>query len=96
MNDTIEAERALARFDSTFGMELDGSVKSKGITFFTSRKVPPGFAWVMDKDAMGKYTLCRSRRRARRRGATATRWRTGTRSSSRSTSRTPTCGRTAG
>jgi hypothetical protein len=57
LNDTIEAERALARFDSTFGMELDGSVKSKGINFFTSRKVPPGFAWVMDKDAMGKYTL---------------------------------------
>lgn len=57
LNDTIEAERALARFDSTFGMELDGSVKAKGINFFTSRKVPPGFAWVMDKDAMGKFTL---------------------------------------
>jgi hypothetical protein len=57
LNDTIEAERAMARFDSTFGMELDGSVKAKGINFFTSRKVPPGFAWVMDKDAMGKYTL---------------------------------------
>jgi hypothetical protein len=56
-NDTIEAERALARFSSTFGMELDGDVKSKGIEFFTSRKVPPGFVWVMDRDAMGKYTL---------------------------------------
>jgi hypothetical protein len=57
MNDTIEAERALSRFDSTFGMELDGSVKSKGIEFFSSRKTPPGYAWVMDRDAMGKYTL---------------------------------------
>jgi hypothetical protein len=57
-NDTIEAERALARFSSTFGMELDGSIKSKGIDFFTSRRVPPGFAWVMDKSqAGGKYTL---------------------------------------
>jgi hypothetical protein len=56
-NDTIEAERAMSRFDSTFGMELDGSVKAKGITFFTSRKVPPGYAFILDKSAMGKYTL---------------------------------------
>jgi hypothetical protein len=56
-NDTIEAERALSRFDSTFGMELDGSVKAKGITFFSSRKVPPGYAFILDKSAMGKYTL---------------------------------------
>lgn len=58
MNDTIEAEKASARFASTFGMELDGSVKSKGLTFFSSRKVPPACAWVLDKSAaMGKYTL---------------------------------------
>ena len=58
LNDTTEAERALARFSSTFGMELDGSVKAKGIEFFDSRKVPPGFAWVLDKsETVGKYTL---------------------------------------
>ena len=57
-NDTIEAEKASARFASTFGMELDGSVKAKGITFFTSQKVPPGYAWIMDKsETVGKYTL---------------------------------------
>jgi hypothetical protein len=57
-NDTIEAERALSRFDSTMGMELDGSVKAKGITFFSSRKVPPGYAFVADmKNAVGKYSL---------------------------------------
>lgn len=57
-NDTIEAERAMARFSGTFGMELDGSVKAKGITFFTSRKVPPGFAFILDKsEAVGKFTL---------------------------------------
>lgn len=56
-NDLIEAEKANARFASTMGMELDGSVKSKGINFFSSRKVPPGYAWVLDKDAIGKYTL---------------------------------------
>ncbi len=57
-NDTIEAERALARFSGTFGMELDGSVKAKGIEFFTSRKAPPGFAFIMDKsETVGKFTL---------------------------------------
>jgi hypothetical protein len=57
-NDTIEAERALARFNGTFGMELDGSVKAKGFEFFTSRKVPPGYVWILDRsEAMGKYTL---------------------------------------
>lgn len=57
-NDTIEAERALARFSGTFGMELDGSVKAKGIEFFTSRKVPPGYAFILDRsEAVGKYTL---------------------------------------
>lgn len=57
-NDTIEAERALSRFDSTMGMELDGSVKAKGITFFSSRKTPPGYAFIMDKNnAVGKYSL---------------------------------------
>lgn len=57
-NDTIEAERALSRFDSTMGMELDGSVKAKGITFFSSRKTPPGYAFVLDKsNGVGKYSL---------------------------------------
>ncbi len=57
-NDTIEAERALSRFDSTMGMELDGSVKAKGITFFSTRKTPPGYAFVLDKaNGVGKYSL---------------------------------------
>jgi hypothetical protein len=38
-------------------MELDASVKAKGITFFTSRKVPPGYAFITDKKALGKITL---------------------------------------
>lgn len=56
-NDVIEAERAAARFASTFGMELDGSVKAKGLEFFSSRKVPPGYAFIVDKSAIGKGTL---------------------------------------
>jgi hypothetical protein len=57
-NDTIEGERALSRFSGTFGMELDGSVKAKGIEFFTSRKAPPGFVFILDRDeTVGKYSL---------------------------------------
>ena len=56
-NDTIEAERAAARFASTFGMELDGSVKAKGVEFFTSRKAIPGYVIGMDSDAFGKFSL---------------------------------------
>jgi hypothetical protein len=56
-NDVIEAEKASARFASTFGMELDGSVKAKGIEFYSSRKCPPGYAFVLDKSSIGKYTL---------------------------------------
>jgi hypothetical protein len=55
---TIENEKTgVMRFNSTLGMELDASVKAKGITFFTSRKVPPGFAFILDKRAIGKVTL---------------------------------------
>jgi hypothetical protein len=57
LNDTIEAERALSRFAGTFGMELDGSIKSKGVEFFSSRKVPPGYAFILDKDGIGKFSL---------------------------------------
>jgi hypothetical protein len=57
LNDTIEAERALSRFSGTFGMELDGSIKSKGVEFFSSRKVPPGYAFILDKDGIGKFSL---------------------------------------
>ena len=56
-NDTIEAERAAARFASTFGMELDGSVKAKGVEFFSSRKSVPGYVMIMDSSAFGKISL---------------------------------------
>lgn len=56
-NDVIEAERSLSRFSGTFGMEMDGSVKAKGIEFFTSPKVPPGLVIIGDKSGVGKYSL---------------------------------------
>lgn len=56
-NDVIDGERAAVRFDSPINMEFDGSFKSKGITHFTSRKVPNGHVFLMDKEAFGKFSL---------------------------------------
>jgi hypothetical protein len=39
------------------GLKLDGSIKSKGVEFFSSRKVPPGYAFILDKDGIGKFSL---------------------------------------
>lgn len=57
MNDWIEGERALVRYDGPMDMETDGSIKTKGITQFQSRKVPPGCTWLVGKDAVGKFML---------------------------------------
>lgn len=41
--DMIALYQAAARYSSTFGMEVDGSIKSKGVKFFSSERVPPGY-----------------------------------------------------
>ena len=56
-NDVEAGERA-ARIYSSSALDLDGSVKAKGVTFRTSQLVPPGYAFVLDKSkAMGKKLL---------------------------------------
>lgn len=55
--DMIAAERALVRFDDPFAMELDGDVKAKGRTIFSSRRVPPGYAFVGDKSSLKRWQL---------------------------------------
>ena len=55
--DSIVQERAANRFSSTMGMELDGSVKSEGVKFFSSRRVPAGYVFGMDKKSFRKMTL---------------------------------------
>jgi hypothetical protein len=57
MNDWVEGERALVRYDGPMDMESDGSIKTKGITQFQSRRTPPGCSWLIGKDAVGKIML---------------------------------------
>lgn len=56
-NDVVDSLQGAVRFDSAVGMEFDGSYKTKGVTEFTSRKVPNGHVFLMDKDAFAKFTL---------------------------------------
>ncbi len=42
--DMIAQQQAAVRYSSTMGMEVDGSIKAKGIDIKTSRRVPPGMA----------------------------------------------------
>lgn len=53
----IATERTTLRHMEAFGMEIDGSVKSEGRKFFTSRRVPAGWAIPIDKRAMKKWQV---------------------------------------
>ena len=55
--DMIDQERAAVRFDSPFELEIDGSVKSRGVKFMATRRVPPGYVFVADKKSVRRMTL---------------------------------------
>jgi len=48
-NDVFAQLQAGLRFSDSFGMEMDGSPKSKGVTFHTSPRVPDGYVFGYDK-----------------------------------------------
>lgn len=56
-NDVIDGERAALRFSDANSLQFDGAVKSKGIQYFTSRHVPNGHAFPMDRSAVAKFSL---------------------------------------
>ena len=55
--DMIALKDAAVRLSSTFGMEMDGSIKSKGVDIKTSRRVPPGFAIMGVKKSLQRMSL---------------------------------------
>lgn len=55
--DLIAQERAALRVSDPFGMEVDGSIKSKGRKFFPTRRVPPGYVVPVDKSALALWSL---------------------------------------
>lgn len=56
-NDVIVNERGAVMFSDALNMTFDGSIKTKGLTRFTSRKVPNGHVFLLDRDAIGKFSL---------------------------------------
>jgi hypothetical protein len=55
--DLLSQYQAGVRFADSFALEIDGAVKSKGVKFFTSRRVPPGYVFCMDKKSFRKMSL---------------------------------------
>lgn len=55
--DLFALQSAALRFNDPFALELDGQAKSKGITFFTSRRVPSAFAAPFDKSSLRKILV---------------------------------------
>ena len=57
-NDVFSQLQAGLRFSDSFGMEMDGSPKSKGVKFMTTKRVPDGYVFGWDsKRSVGKGTL---------------------------------------
>lgn len=56
-NDIVDSQLAALRFSTAQNMEFDGSFKTKGTKDFTSRKVPNGHVFQIDKDALAKFSL---------------------------------------
>lgn len=55
--DIIDQYQGRVQYDSPFGMEIDGSIKSKGVTFRSTLRVPPGYAFAWVNGAIRKWTL---------------------------------------
>lgn len=56
-NDVVAGQQSALRFSDPFGMELDGSAKSKGVKFVTTRKVPTGYVFGYDTKSVRRMTL---------------------------------------
>ena len=55
--DVLAQERAALRFDNPFSLEIDGDVKSRGVRFMATRRVPPGYVLCADRRSVRKMTL---------------------------------------
>jgi hypothetical protein len=55
--DLVSLQQAALRFNDPFAMELDGSVKTKGLTFKSTRRVPPTYTFGMAKKSYKKILI---------------------------------------
>jgi len=57
LRDMYAQERAALRFGNPNELDFAGDVKAKGFKILSSRKVPPGYAFVLDSNSVKKWTL---------------------------------------
>lgn len=55
--DMVGMMQAAVRFNDPFALEIDGDIKSKGVTFWKTKRVPPGYVMGWDKSAIRRMTL---------------------------------------
>jgi len=55
--DVLALQQAALRFNDPFALEIDGDIKSKGVAFFKSRRVPPGTVFCFDRKSENRMTL---------------------------------------
>jgi hypothetical protein len=55
--DMIDQVTSRLQYSSPWGMEIDGSVKSKGATIKSTRRVPPGYVFIFANGVIKKFTL---------------------------------------
>jgi hypothetical protein len=55
--DLLALQQAALRFNDPFALEIDGDVKSKGINFFKTRRVPNGMVILFDPKSVNRMTL---------------------------------------
>lgn len=55
--DMLGYQQSALRFTDPFALEMEGDIKNKGLTFFASRRTPPGYAWLMAKESFYRMNL---------------------------------------
>ena len=55
--DLIQAERSALRQTDPLNMQIDGDAKSRGVKWFSSRRVPPSYVAVVDSSGWKKWQL---------------------------------------
>lgn len=55
--DTLALQQAALRFSDPFALELDGDIKSKGVTFFTSKRVPETWVYGFDSKSVRRLDV---------------------------------------
>lgn len=55
--DMVGMMQAAVRFNDPFALEIDGDIKSKGVKFLKSKRVPPGYVIAWDSSSVYRMTL---------------------------------------